>query len=148
MLDQWRAWIGAFDRACETDRWDELHDYLADDVTYIVAGVPFACELRGRDAVIAGFQRSVRNFDRKFDARRWDGVGVRALAPNAVTARAFGTYELAGKPTLTFAAHGAWFFRGETICLMTDIYDAAEADIVAAFGWLEAHGAGMDPGYA
>lgn len=31
-------------------------EYLTEDVSYVVAAVPFDCELRGRDSVIAGFQ--------------------------------------------------------------------------------------------
>lgn len=148
MLERWNAWIAAFDQACESDDWGPLETFLTEDVVYTVAGVPFACELRGRAAVIAGFQKSVRGFDRKFDRRHWTGVGVRVWAPNAISARAQGRYELAGAPPLTFAAKGHWVFRGDRISVMSDVYDTAEADIAAALAWLAEHGAGMDPSYA
>ncbi|MBB4285069.1 nuclear transport factor 2 family protein [Roseospira goensis] len=148
MLDTWHRWIAAFNQACEADAWSALDPFLTDDVVYIVAGVPFACELRGRKAVIAGFQRSVRGFDQHFERRTWTGVGVRLWEPGTVTARALGRYTRAGAPDLTFAAHGTWVFRHDRIAMMLDLYDPAEADIQAAMAWLGEHGADLDPSYA
>lgn len=148
MLDHWKSWIAAFDRACQTDDWTPLAAFLTEDVVYIVAGAPFACEVRGRDAVIAAFQKSIGNFDRKFDERHWRGVGVRVWAPNAITGRAQGRYRMAGKPELIFSAYGHWYYRGDKICLMTDIYDLSEQDVIEALEWLGMHGEGLDPSYA
>lgn len=148
MLELWRDWIAAFDRACTTDDWSGLGERLSEDVVYVVAGVPYACELRGRDAVLAGFARSVRNFDRRFDSRSWSGVGIRLWTPNAVTGRARGYYTLVGKPDLTFSAQAQWIFRDGRISVMTDLYDPHEADTSAALAWLAEHGAGLDPSYA
>ena len=147
MIANWKDWIAAFDMACGTDDWAPLAAYLTEDVVYLVAGAPFACELRGRDAVIAGLQKSVRGFDHKFDPRVWEGVGIKVWGAEAVTARAKGTYRIAGKPALSFAANGSWYFRGAQICLMTDIYDLSEVDSMDALNWLGLHGAGMDPSY-
>lgn len=148
MIGIWKDWIAAFDAACATDDWAPLAKYLTDDVVYIVAGAPFACELRGRDNVIAGLRKSVRGFDRRFDLRVWEGVGVKSWGTEAITARAKGTYRLQGKPALSFAAKGSWYFRGNQICLMTDIYDLSEVDTLEALHWLSQHGEGLDPSYA
>lgn len=148
MIEKWKDWIAAFDSACASDDWAPLAAFLTEDVVYLVAGAPFACELRGREAVISGLRKSVRGFDRRFDQRLWEGVGIKAWGAEAVTARAKGTYHMAGKPALSFAAKGSWYFRGGQICLMTDIYDLGEVDVMDALQWLALHGEGLDPSYA
>ncbi len=148
MITQWQAWIAAFDQTVADDDWGRLASFLTEDVVYAVTGAPFACELRGRDAVIAGFAKSIANFDRKFDRRAWHAVGVREWHPNGITGRAMGRYRLRDLPELAFSAQSLWLFRGEQICLMTDVYDMAEADVQAALGWIGEHGAGMDASYA
>ncbi|MEO0884110.1 MAG: nuclear transport factor 2 family protein [Pseudomonadota bacterium] len=147
MLETWNTWIAAFDRAFETGDWSNAQNFLTDDVVYIVAGVPFACELRGRDEVIAGFRKSLENFDRKFDSRNWEAVDLKVWADHAVTGLAKGRYELNGKPPITFAARSAWFFRGGKISLMTDIYDVAEVNAMNTLQWLAEHGTDMDASY-
>ncbi len=147
MLEIWRQWVAAFDRACEDGDWQQLAPFLTEDAVYIVAGVPFACELRGRDAVIAGFARSIAHFDAHFDERRWHGVGIREFAPGAITGRAQGWYRKGDLPPLTFSAHSQWLFRGQQLCVLTDVYDVSEADAQAAFAWLALHGEGLDPSY-
>jgi hypothetical protein len=148
MIDQWRAWIAAFDASVADDKWDRLTPFLTEDVVYAVTGAPFACDLRGRDAVIAGFAKSIRNFDHKFDERRWYGVGLRVWEPNAVTGRATGWYRIGDRPPLTFSAQSLWLFRGNQISLMTDVYDTSEADVQATLGALMALGDGFDASYA
>lgn len=147
MIEQWQTWISAFDACCSDDDWQRLTPLLTEDVHYCVAGAPFGCRLQGRDAVIAGFARSIRNFDRKFDERRWFGVGIRSFPPDAVAGRAMGWYRRGTLPPLTFSADSQWVFRGDRICLMTDRYDMAEADVQAALGWLGEHGGDLDPSY-
>jgi hypothetical protein len=147
MIERWREWIAAFDASVADDNWDRLAPFLCDDVVYSVAGVPFACEVHGRDAVIAAFAKSIRNFDRHFDERHWHGVGVHAFPPNAVTGRSMGRYRLAGKPELTFSAQSLWLFRGDRLCIMTDIYDVSEADVIMALEWLGLYGEGFDASY-
>jgi hypothetical protein len=80
MVEHWRNWISAFDKAVDSDDWDSLRPLLADDASYTVSGAPFACHLAGADAVLAGFRRSIANFDRQFDQRWWFGVGVREFS--------------------------------------------------------------------
>ena len=147
MLETWRSWIAAFDRAYETDDWTEAQNYLTDDVVYSVAGVPFACELRGRENVLAGFRKSLTNFDRKFDRRDWEAVDLKVWSDHAVTAFAKGNYTLGAKPPITFAAKSAWFFRDGKISLMTDIYDVTEVNAAQTLDWLAMHGEGIDASY-
>jgi hypothetical protein len=147
MIETWKSWLNAFNQACADDNWEALTPFLREDVIYAVSGAPFSCEIRGRDAVINGFAKSIRNFDRRFDARHWYAVGVRVWEPSAITARAMGRYELAGAPEITFSARSQWFFRDGSLSLMTDVYDTAEADVVATLEMLSTFGEGFDPSY-
>lgn len=148
MLEHWKNWINAFDAAVEQDDWESLRRFLDDDVTYTVSGVPFACHLVGVVAVLAGFQKSIANFDRHFDERMWFGVGVREYAPDVVTGRAMGVYRLRDLPLLHFSAPSVWRFREGKITMMQDCYDLAEADVQAALGWLGEHAPDLDASYA
>jgi hypothetical protein len=148
IIDRWREWIAVFDQACADDDWSTLVPYLTDDVVYAVTGAPFACELRGRDAVIAGFAKSIRNFDRAFDERRWYGVGIKTWDPNAVTGRATGWYRLGGQAPITFSARSLWLFRDTQISVMVDVYDTSEHDVVRTLERLVELGVDADPTYA
>jgi hypothetical protein len=147
-LARWRTWIAAFDQACADDDWTRLAPFLTDDVIYAVTGAPFSCEIRGRDEVIAGFARSIRNFDRHFDERRWYGVGVRAWEPNAVTGRAMGCYVIGDAAPITFSARSLWLFREDLISVMVDVYDTSEADVVSTLEQLATLGLDVDPSYS
>ncbi|MEO1407536.1 MAG: nuclear transport factor 2 family protein [Pseudomonadota bacterium] len=147
MIETWKQWIEAFDRAFETRDWTAARNFLTEDVVYVVAGAPFACELRGRDQVIEGFQKSLTNFDQKFTTRHWEPVDLHVWADQAVTCLAKGAYTLNGKPPITFAAKGSWFFRDDKICLMTDIYDLSEINSIKTLEWLATHGSNMNPSY-
>jgi hypothetical protein len=148
MIEQWRAWISTFDKAVESDDWDGLRPLLDPDVTYTVSGVPFACHLAGVDAVLAGFQKSIAGFDRHFDRRWWFGVGVREFAPDVVTARAMGVYQLDDKPLLHFSAPSIWRFKDGKVAAMQDCYDLAEGDVQVALAWLGQHAPELDASYA
>lgn len=147
MIELWQNWISAFDLAVETDDWSSLRPLLGDDVTYTVSGAPFACHLVGAEAVIAGFHKSISNFDRQFDQRWWFGVGVREFAPDVVSARAMGVYRLADKPLLHFSAHSLWRFRDGKVAAMQDCYDVCEHDVQAALRWLAEHAPHADARY-
>ncbi|OYQ33225.1 hypothetical protein CHU93_03045 [Sandarakinorhabdus cyanobacteriorum] len=147
MLEQFQAWVTAFDACVADDDWQRLVPMLADDVAYLVTGVPFGCDLRGRDAVLAGFARSIANFDRQFDERQWFGVGWRAAGP-CLAGRAMGVYRRAGAPVLSFSAREQLHLRDDgRIGLIVDVYDLAELDNQLAMAWLASHGAGLDPSY-
>lgn len=147
MIEFWKQWTLAFDAATESDDWDSLRPFLADNVTYTVSGAPFACHLVGADNVLAGFKKSITNFDRHFDQRWWFGVGVREFAPDTITARAMGVYRLAEKPLLHFSAHGLWRFSDGKVAAMQDRYDLVEYDVQSALLWLAKHAPTLDASY-
>ena len=150
LYEAWKAWIRAFEDATASGDWDAAATHLTEDCAYVVAGGPYATEVRGRDAVIEGFRRSLAGFDAKFDRREWRAGKVRLHEPNAVTAVVTGTYEKAGAPPLRFGVDGQWFFRGEQVFLMTDLYDLGLADTADTLKWMVDHGAdlALDGSYA
>jgi hypothetical protein len=148
MIAQWQAWVSAFDSCCADGHWARLEPLLAPDMRYTVAGAPFACDIAGRDAVIAGFARSIASFDSHFDERRWIGVGIREIPPNIVTGRATGWYRMGNRPPLSFSAQSVWRFEGPLLAAITEVYDPAEADVQQAMAWLATHAPGLDPSYA
>ena len=150
-LSLWRAWYRAFEQSVVDNEWERLAPLLSEDAEYRVVGVPFACTLKGRAAIVNGFRRSLANFDRKFDKRTHIVAGSRVFEPNYVEERIWGIYEKAGLPTLAFPATGIWCFDGAEIGLMIDVYDVSLQESQDAFAWLAAHGdamGGLDPSYA
>lgn len=97
--------------------------------------------------MIAGFAKSIRNFDRKFDERRWFGVGIRSWDPNAVTGRATGWYRLGDEPPNTFSAKGLWLFCGDQLSVMVDVYDTTEHDVMRTHERLAELGLDADTTY-
>lgn len=151
VIEPWKAWYAAFEQSALDDQWDRLASFLTEDAQYRVSGVPFACAIKGRDAIIAGFAKSFRGFDRKFDRRTHMVVGSRVHEPHHIEAAIWGIYEKAGLPTLAFSATGHWHFDGDRIGLMVDVYDPTRLDSQAAFAWLASYGetlGGLDPSYA
>jgi hypothetical protein len=148
LIESWQAWVDAFDNCCADAQWSRLEPLIAPDMRYTVAGVPFACDIVGREAVIAGFARSIAGFDRHFAERRWIGVGIREFPPTIVSGRATGWYRLDAASTLSFSARSVWRFEDGRLGAIVETYDLAEADNVAALGWLGANAPHLDPGYA
>lgn len=147
MIKTWRAFLDAFNDACTTDEWAQLAPFLTEDVQYRVTGMPFACQIKGRDAVIAGFAKSIRGFDRHFDTRQHEPVAIRISEPDTVTAFAWGRYEKAGLPDVRIAAQGYWHFAEGKINAMLDIWDVTLMENQQALAWLEKHGGDMDASY-
>lgn len=147
VFPRWQAWIAAFDAAVASDDWSSLADFLTEDVVYRVSGSPFDCHLRGREAVIAGFARSVRGFDRRLQQRDWSPIGIRVYPSGYVTCRIRSAYRLDATQSIAFEATGHWGFRGDRIDLMLDFYDVGQRDVQIALGALAALEGHVDPRY-
>jgi hypothetical protein len=143
----WTAWITAFEQAVASDNWSGLGGFLTDDVVYRVNGAPFDCQLRGREAVVAGFARSVRGFDRHFAQRAWSPIGIRVYDTGYLTCRIHSAYHLDDAHRISFEATGHWGFRDDKIDLMLDFYDAQQRDVQMALGALAELGDRFDPRY-
>jgi len=148
VFPRWQAWIAAFDDAVARDDWSGLAEFLSEDVVYRVSGSPFDCHLRGRDAVIAGFARSVRGFDHRMQRRDWSPIGIRVYASGYLTCRIRSAYQLDDTQGISFEATGHWGFRSGRIDLMLDFYDDSQRDVQLALGALAALQGHVDPRYA
>jgi ketosteroid isomerase-like protein/CheY-like chemotaxis protein len=98
--------------AALTDRdWDALAALCAEDVTYYLpAGVPYAGEVRGRQAFRDYSEQTFRNFP---DAR-FEYVVVSAL-PNGLAARYSGTWHTATGEEARLSGAVVFRFAGERI---------------------------------
>lgn len=144
---RWTQWTAAFEQAVARDDWHALGNHLTDDVIYRVMGAPFDCELRGRDAVVAGLAKSVRGFDHRFARRTWTPIGIRIFDSGYVTCRIHAGYHLDEATALHFEATGHWGFRGDRIALMLDFYDLGQRDVQQALATLATLGEAFDPRY-
>jgi hypothetical protein len=149
-LKLWRRWYQAFEQSVSDGQWDRVLPLLTEDAQYRVVGVPFACVLKGRGAIVNGFRKSLANFDSKFDKRTHIVAGSSVTEPGHVQAHIWGIYEKSGLPKLAFPATGYWHFDGGQIGLMVDIYDTSLIESQEAFAWLAEHAeklGGLDPSY-
>lgn len=149
LYETFKTWIDTFETAVATDDWDAAARMMADDVRYIVAGSPYACDLRGKTSVLDGFRHSLTNFDAKFEDREWRVGNIRLFEPSCVMGTVIGTYTKAGLPPLRFGVEAQWFFQDGKVSLMTDLYDLSTADVSDALGWIGEHGGplGLDASY-
>jgi len=136
----------AFERGWREGDWDDVVAVLAPDLRYSVTGSPFDCEIEGRDAVIAGLERSLGGFDRHFD-QRWLGfLGLPTEQLGRVESRFVYALAKAGTPALVVAPIRIRAdVRGDRIARLEDSY--RDADLASAVTWLARHGAGLDASY-
>jgi hypothetical protein len=66
------AYAEAFEVGFATSDWNVVGDHLADDITWILDGLPAPVGGTniGREAVLEGIRLSVDSFDRRFDLRK------------------------------------------------------------------------------
>ncbi|MEM1230609.1 MAG: nuclear transport factor 2 family protein [Pseudomonadota bacterium] len=134
----------AFEAAVATGRWEDVADHLAEDVHYAVLNVPFACELKGRNQVVAGMQRSLANFDHHMDARLLDIVSLSRLDETRLRAELVSGYER-GDAALRIPVSMDIRAVDGRITELTDIYDPTW--VAGALSWLATHASDLDPSY-
>lgn len=144
----WAGFVETFDEVVASGAWGRLDEFMTEDVRYLVSGVPFACELSGKESVIAGLRRSVENFDAHFDTRHYDAIASREFPPNLIVSDVWSRYGRVGQEPLQFPVRSSFYFRDDRICLLADRYDPDAIELQQAFGWLERHPGPYDPRYA
>lgn len=145
LLSLFAAQRHAFETAYLGGDWSPLGAFFADDITYEVMNMPFHCVLRGRDAVLGGFARSVERFD-KLCTRT---VGIDATAREEggnVLISAGISFGRAGAPTLASRLWEIASYVDGKVVRLIDIYDVPENDRFVR--WMDEWGAGLDPTYA
>ena len=107
--------------------WTRRAPFLAEGARYVVAGSAYACELRGRDAVLVGLRKALDGFDRRFEHRAIEAAGEPVVEGNRVVFPATVKYRSAGVEPLEFGlAETAEFDEDGRIVLLRDDYDAGQ----------------------
>ena len=145
LLQRFGEYAGEFEKTYQDDDWSRLERFFAPDVTYVVSGSSFDCELRGRDKVLSGIKKALDGFDRRFDQRSVEGHGEPRVEGNRVVFPARVGYEKQGLESLSFTlSETAEFDDAGRIVRLRDDYDAGQDHVDR---WLEQHRDGFDPTY-
>jgi hypothetical protein len=145
-LQRFGIYAQDFEKTFTDDDWSRLEPYFAPDATYEVAGrAPFACTLRGREAIFAGIKKSLDGFDRRFATREIALEGAPAVEGDTVTLAWAVTYGRPGSPPLVLRGRSSATYAGERIARLVDSYDAPA--LASTTAWLRAHGTDLDPSY-
>ncbi|MEM6708973.1 MAG: nuclear transport factor 2 family protein [Pseudomonadota bacterium] len=138
-------YFDAFEAAVSSDQWEEVGDCFAEDCRYRVLGVPFACDLHGRAAVMDGFRRSLDGFDRRVDGRLLDLTALTRLGADQLSVQLVSGYDRAGAPSLRLPVTMYAEFEQDRLVLLEDRYEPRW--LGGALAWLETYGADLDPRY-
>jgi hypothetical protein len=142
-------YAAAFEQTFEDDDWSRLEQYFAEDARYVVSGGPLACEVEGRDAILAGMRKSIDGFDRKFthrDLQLTSGPTVGSTDDGDVVRMTWNVhYQMEGAPDMNLPGGSMVLIREGVIQLLQDEYQDEELGDVGA--WLAEHGAGLDAAY-
>lgn len=144
LIPLFAAQRSAFELAYDNGDWDSVSAFLHDNIIYEVMNMPFHCVVAGREAVLAGFKRSIELFDKK--CKRTVGIGslVHEEGPN-VLVNAGIRFDREGAPTLEVRLWEIATYRDGLIERIVDIY-APEAKSHFA-EWMIKWGEGLDPRY-
>lgn len=144
-LQRFLAYAADFEKTFADDDWTRLEDYFAPGAVYSVEGIPQACEIEGRDAILRAIKKSLDGFDRRFDRRALVPEGPPEVEGRRVTIRGTLRYEKEGLPNLELkASETAELDEEGRIVRLADAYPADQGE---AFAWLARHGGGFDPSY-
>jgi hypothetical protein len=138
------AYAQDFELTFKDDDWSRLARHFAPDATYEVSE-PFACRLRGPDAIFAGIKKSLDGFDRRFATRDVALDGPPLVEGDTVRLSWSVTYGRPGNPPLVLRGHSSATVADGVIVRLADSYDARAVEVVA--DWLAAYGKDLDPSY-
>ena len=144
-LQRFGEYAAEFEKTYEDDDWTRLEAYFDQDVSYVVSGSTYDCEIQGRVAVFAAIKRALDGFDRRFDHREVTPGGEPVVDGNRVVFPAIVRYEKRGIDTLSFSlSETAEFDESGRIVRLLDNYPAGQDEMVR---WLDEHRAEFDPSY-
>ena len=145
VLQRFGEYAAEFEKTFADDDWTRLEPFFAPDVRYVVAGSPYDCELRGRDAVLAGLRKALDGMDRRFDHREIQPNGESIVEGNRVVFLAKVVFEKDGVEPLSFTlAETSEYDDAGRIVLLRDDYDAGQDHVDR---WLDANRDAFDPRY-
>ncbi|HEX4870916.1 MAG TPA: nuclear transport factor 2 family protein [Nevskiaceae bacterium] len=149
-IADYRRWFAAFEACVADDQWGRLEALLDPDAVYEVHGLPTPQRVVGRAAVIAGFARSIRGFDRRLAQRFQQCTATRGDGPDRVLAYTYTRYEHPGLPSLGFPCREESQWREGRLWRLTNTYEPQWVETAELFDWFGRHGPalGLDPSYA
>lgn len=134
----------AFEDAVANGNWDTVKACLAENVHYTVVNVPFACDLKGREKVVTGMQKSIGNFDAQLDERMLEIVSISRINPDEIRVELISGYQQ-GAEILRLPVSMNIKSESGLISEINDVYDPVW--IEGATIWLERNASGLDPSY-
>jgi hypothetical protein len=144
LLRRFGAYAADFEKTFEDDDWTRLVQYFAEDAVYTVAGAPFACEIRGRDAILRAIKKSLDGFDRRMDKREIGSGAAPEVEGRRITVCGSVRYVKEGlEPISIRLSETAEFDDAGLIVRLHDDYPEGQE---AALAWIERHKQ-FDPSY-
>lgn len=143
-LQRFAEYAAEFEKTYEDDDWSRLEQYFHPDATYVIKGSPSDCELKGRDAILAGMKKSLDGFDRRFDKREIAPGGEPKIGERSIAFSGIVSYEKDGAEPLSFSlVETAEFNDAGQIVRLQDDYPPGQEHLNE---WL-ANNPGFDASY-
>lgn len=144
-IDLFMQYFNAFETALRNDAWDSVGALLAEDAHYSVAGVPFACEIDGRAAILQAFQRSTSAFDATMDFRMLEILSIARLSAGHIRVEMISGYGRHDVGAVTAPVTIEVEVGDKQIRSLGDRYDP---ELTApALTWLSIHAGDANPSY-
>ncbi|MHA7816303.1 MAG: nuclear transport factor 2 family protein [Pseudohaliea sp.] len=135
----------SFEAALHSGDWDLVGSCLAENARYTVTGVPFACEVEGRAAILRAFRKSTAAFDATMDFRLLEIQSMTRLGPGRIRAELISGYgrNATGATTAPVSVEVQADERG--IVELRDSYDQELTE--PALLWIAMNLGDADPSY-
>ncbi len=144
-IDLFMQYFEAFESALSGGDWDRVGELLAEDARYSVEGVPFACEIEGRAAILESLQRSTTGFDATMDFRMLEILSITRLGPRHIRVDLISGYGRDSIGSMTAPVTIEVEVGDTQIRRLSDHYDP---ELTApALTWLATHASDANPGY-
>jgi hypothetical protein len=134
-----------FEAALQTGNWDAVGDTLAEDARYSVQGVPFACDIQGKTAILRAFRKSTGAFDATMDFRLLEILNMARLGPDRVRVELISGYGREGTGSATAPVTMEVEVGEDGIVELRDIYDPELTAPILT--WIATNLADADPSY-
>jgi len=142
-------YAAAFEQTYVDDDWLRLTPFFSQDASYEVQGGPLACQISGREAILAGLRKSIDGLDRQCSDRKIELTD----GPEVVTTDAGQTvslgwridYQYKDAPRVGFAGRSVVTILDGVIVALKDEYEDEEMERLSA--WMREHGEGLDGSY-
>lgn len=142
-------YAAAFEETYGDDDWSRLVPFFHEDASYEVRGGPFACQISGREAILAGLKKSIDGFDRRFSERQIELThGPESIEKGdgrEVSIQWEVAYQYRDAPKVVIPGRSVFKITDGRIVAMRDEYDDTALEPLGA--WMLQHGEGLDGSY-